>query len=96
MIRDERRLYVHAGIVPGVPLNEQPREALLWIRDEFLSSDADHGFLVVHGHTPVESCFPDLRRNRLNLDTGACFGGPCMVTPIWAYRAGIRCAASGT
>jgi len=76
LIRDERRLYVHAGIVPGVPLNQQPREALLWIRDEFLSSDADHGFLVVHGHTPLETCFPDLRRNRLNLDTGACFGGP--------------------
>jgi serine/threonine protein phosphatase 1 len=76
LFRDGRRLYVHAGIIPGVPLNQQPRQALLWIRDEFLSSDADHGFLVVHGHTPLETSYPDLRPNRLNLDTGACFGGP--------------------
>jgi serine/threonine protein phosphatase 1 len=76
LFRDERRLYVHAGIVPGVPLQQQPRDALLWIRDEFLSSTTDHGFLVVHGHTPLAGGRPDLRRNRLNLDTGACFGGP--------------------
>jgi serine/threonine protein phosphatase 1 len=76
LFRDERRLYVHAGIVPGVPLQQQPRHALLWIRDEFLSSPADHGFLVVHGHTPLRTGRPDLRRNRLNIDTGACFGGP--------------------
>ena len=76
LYRDERRLYVHAGIVPGVPLNQQPRHALMWIRDEFLSSDADHGMLVVHGHTPLPGGKPDLRRNRLNLDTGAVFGGP--------------------
>jgi len=74
--RDERRLYVHAGIVPGVPLEQQPRRALLWIRDEFLSSQDDHGLLVVHGHTPVETGSPDLQPNRLNLDTGAYFGGP--------------------
>jgi serine/threonine protein phosphatase 1 len=76
LFRDERRLYVHAGIMPGVPLNEQKRETLLWVRDEFLSSEADHGFLVVHGHTPLASGVPDLRHNRLNLDTGAVFGGP--------------------
>jgi serine/threonine protein phosphatase 1 len=76
LFRDEHRLYVHAGIIPGVPLRQQPRDALLWIRDEFLSSPADHGFLIVHGHTPLRTGRPDLRRNRLNLDTGACFGGP--------------------
>jgi serine/threonine protein phosphatase 1 len=76
LFREQRRLYVHAGIVPGVPLQQQPRDALLWIRDEFLSSTADHGFLVVHGHTPLRSGRPELRRNRLNIDTGACFGGP--------------------
>jgi serine/threonine protein phosphatase 1 len=30
----------------------------------------------VHGHTPTRSREPDLRPNRLNIDTGACFGGP--------------------
>jgi diadenosine tetraphosphatase ApaH/serine/threonine PP2A family protein phosphatase len=76
LYRDEQRLYVHAGIMPGVPLAKQPRDVLLWIRDEFLSSDVDHGLLVVHGHTPIPAGRPELRPNRLNLDTGACFGGP--------------------
>jgi serine/threonine protein phosphatase 1 len=73
---DSRRLYVHAGIRPGLPLLAQSERDLLWIREPFLSSDADHGSFVVHGHTPTESQLPDLRSNRLNLDTGACFGGP--------------------
>jgi serine/threonine protein phosphatase 1 len=76
LFRDERRLYVHAGIMPGVPLDKQKVHDLLWIRDEFLNSEADHGFLIVHGHTPLAGGVPDLRPNRLNLDTGACFGGP--------------------
>ena len=54
----------------------QEDDDLLWIREPFLSSQTDHGFLVVHGHTPTKSLKPDLRSNRLNLDTGACFGGP--------------------
>ncbi|MEH2513779.1 serine/threonine protein phosphatase 1 [Nitrobacteraceae bacterium AZCC 1564] len=70
------RLYVHAGIRPGVPLPSQSREDLLWIREPFLSSEDDHGVLIVHGHTPTLSDEPELRPNRLNLDTGACFGGP--------------------
>jgi len=46
------------------------------MREPFLSSEEDHGVLVVHGHTPTPSRKPDLRPNRLNIDTGACFGGP--------------------
>ena len=72
---DSKRLYVHAGIRPGVPLYAQSERDLLWIREPFLSSDANHGFFVVHGHTPTKSRLPDLRPNRLNLDTGACFSG---------------------
>jgi len=75
-VTDERRLFVHAGIDPDVPLDEQDRETLLWIREPFLSDPRDHGLFVVHGHTPTEDGVPELRRNRLNLDTGACFGGP--------------------
>jgi serine/threonine protein phosphatase 1 len=73
---DGKRLFVHAGVSPGVPMEMQEEDDLLWIREPFLSSQADHGLLVVHGHTPTKKSKPDLRPNRLNLDTGACFGGP--------------------
>ena len=72
---DHHRLFVHAGVRPGVSIQHQAEKDLLWIREPFLSSDADHGRFVVHGHTPTGSTLPELRPNRLNLDTGACFGG---------------------
>jgi serine/threonine protein phosphatase 1 len=75
-ITDERRFFVHAGARPGIPLQQQSKNDLLWIREPFLSDPRDHGLYVVHGHTPSRSRAPELRRNRLNLDTGACFGGP--------------------
>ena len=62
-------LFVHAGIRPGVQLAAQRRADLLWIRDEFLRSDADHSKIVVHGHTITPE--PELCRNRIGLDTGA-------------------------
>jgi serine/threonine protein phosphatase 1 len=61
--------FVHAGVKPGVPLAEQKQQDLLWIRDEFLLSEANFGKFVVHGHTPVDK--PDFRPNRINIDTGA-------------------------
>ncbi len=61
--------FVHAGVRPGVALDQQEEEDLLWIRDEFLKSEADFGKFIVHGHTPVRE--PDLRPHRLNIDTGA-------------------------
>lgn len=73
---DGRRFYVHAGINPLLPLNAQRERDLIWIREPFLSDHRDYGRLIVHGHTPLESGEPDLRANRLNLDTGAVFGGP--------------------
>jgi serine/threonine protein phosphatase 1 len=63
----------HAGVRPGVPLDRQAEEDLLWIRDEFLSSRADFGKIVVHGHTPAES--PEVLPNRINVDTGAYMTG---------------------
>ena len=72
---DDKRLYVHAGIRPGVALSAQSDHDLLWIREPFLSSENDHGAFIVHGHTPTRSGLPDLRSNRVNVDTGACFGG---------------------
>jgi serine/threonine protein phosphatase 1 len=73
---DGRRFFVHAGVNPATPLETQDDFDLLWIREPFLSHGGDYGRLVVHGHTPLVDGVPDLRGNRLNLDTGAVFGGP--------------------
>ncbi|MGH7043085.1 MAG: metallophosphoesterase family protein [Acetobacteraceae bacterium] len=72
-------LFVHAGIRPGVPIEHQERHDLLWIREPFLSSKADHGVVVVHGHTPRPA--PEVRPNRIGIDTGAVMGGTltCLV-----------------
>lgn len=69
MIIEDGYLFVHAGIRPCVPFESQVEDDLLWIRDPFLNSPADFGKRVVHGHTPVAE--PELRRNRINIDTGA-------------------------
>jgi predicted MPP superfamily phosphohydrolase len=61
--------FTHAGVRPGVPLRRQSEQDLLWIRDEFLQSEQDFGKFIVHGHTPVAK--PDIRSNRINIDTGA-------------------------
>ena len=61
--------FVHAGVRPGIPLAKQREEDLLWIRSEFLNCEDDFGKIVVHGHTPVLQ--PDIRSNRINIDTGA-------------------------
>ena len=67
---------MHAGVDPNKPLDAQDDHDLLWIREPFLSSRRQFGRLIVHGHTPLATAAPDLRDNRLNLDTGAVFGGP--------------------
>jgi serine/threonine protein phosphatase 1 len=61
--------FVHAGVRPGIPLSQQKEEDLLWIRDEFLESEERFSKYIVHGHTPVRE--PDIRPNRINIDTGA-------------------------
>ena len=62
-------LAVHAGLRPGISLENQRTADLLGIRRDFTEHAGDFGCIVVHGHTPVSS--PDLRRNRINIDTGA-------------------------
>lgn len=66
-------LFVHAGVRPGVPLDQQDPLDLRWIRREFLESAADHGAVVVHGH----SIRPEvqLHPNRIGIDTGAYASG---------------------
>jgi serine/threonine protein phosphatase 1 len=61
--------FVRAGARPGIPLDEQQEADLLWIRNEFLESEDNFGKYIVHGHTPVRA--PDIRPNRINIDTGA-------------------------
>ncbi len=72
-------LFVHAGIRPELPLEEQDSADLLWIREPFLSWAGDLGTVVVHGHTPGKA--PVIWPNRIGIDTGACFGGQltCLV-----------------
>jgi serine/threonine protein phosphatase 1 len=62
-------LFVHAGIRPDIPIEQQDVNDLIWIRNEFLESTRDHERFIVHGHTPVPH--PDIRHNRINIDTGA-------------------------
>ena len=67
-------LFVHAGIRPGVKPAKQTETDLLWIRDAFLLDTRDHGPLIVHGHSPVEAATH--YGNRINIDSGAAYGGP--------------------
>lgn len=62
-------LFVHAGVRPGVALEQQDPEDFLWIRGDFLEAPHRLGCIVVHGHTPAEA--PFLGADRINIDTGA-------------------------
>jgi serine/threonine protein phosphatase 1 len=64
-------LFVHAGIHPDKALDQQTPEDMLWIRDAFLEADCDFGKVVVHGHSVTE--VPEMRENRIGIDTGACY-----------------------
>jgi serine/threonine protein phosphatase 1 len=85
---DEKRFFVHAGIMPGIPFTQQRKEVLLWIREPFLSDTSDHGLYIVHGHTPTGTGSPDLCANRLNLDTLAWYGNPLMAAVFDERRVG--------
>jgi serine/threonine protein phosphatase 1 len=61
--------FAHAGVKPNVELSRQKESDLLWIRDEFLSSNGDFGKIIVHGHTPTHQI--EVGSNRINIDTGA-------------------------
>lgn len=70
----EEQFFVHAGIRPGIPLNQQDEEDLLWIRQEFHIAAEPHPKLIVHGHTPIGEATH--YGNRVNLDSGAGYGKP--------------------
>jgi serine/threonine protein phosphatase 1 len=84
MHRDEERglVFVHGGIDPKTFPNESD-ELRMWTRSEKFFRSARwpereelKNILVIHGHTPTEDFEPDVQPRRINVDTGACFGGP--------------------
>lgn len=64
--------FVHAGVDPDVSIDAQEKGALLWIRSKFLASKKDFGVRVIHGHTPNDN--PEVRPNRINVDTACVYG----------------------
>lgn len=80
-------LFVHAGVRPGVSLDRQTETDLLWIRDAFLTEAESFGPLVVHGHTAI--CEATHYGNRLNLDSGAAYGGPLSAVVIEGSEAAL-------
>lgn len=68
-VRSGDYYFVHAGIRPGVALDRQTREDMLWIREDFLPDRRSHGAVIVHGHTITRSV--ERHANRIGIDTGA-------------------------
>jgi serine/threonine protein phosphatase 1 len=83
---DGLRFFVHAGIDPTVPLDQQDDATMLWTRERYPDT-LDPGRLIVHGHTPLSSNYPEQRPYRLNLDTGAVYGGPLSAAVFTADKA---------
>ncbi len=61
--------FVHAGIRPGIPLAEQRKKDLRWIREEFLATREAHEKVIVYGHTISDDVVE--AGNRIGIDTGA-------------------------
>ncbi|MEL6364959.1 MAG: metallophosphoesterase family protein [Pseudomonadota bacterium] len=67
-------IFVHAGLRPGVPLEEQEADDLLWIRSEFHKApEAAPGRVVVHGHHRQRKIANE--PGRIGVDTGAVLTG---------------------
>ena len=82
----EDYIFVHAGMRDAIPIEEQSEHDLLWIRDEFIFSEYDHGRPVIFGHTPRKE--PMVRNNRIGIDTGAVYGGrlTCVELPGFIFH----------
>eukprot|EP01037_Dinobryon_pediforme_P001774 gene1774-1804_t len=73
LIRIGDFVFVHAGIRPGVALEDQSTGDLRWIRGEFIEDTAPRDFAVVHGHTITAE--PQMTPVRIGIDTGAFASG---------------------
>jgi len=78
-------IFVHAGLVPRVPLNQQQEKDLLWIRDPFIHSTYNFGKTVIFGHTPFKE--PFVTKNKIGIDTGAFYGNKltCIELPAQKF-----------
>ncbi len=79
--REGDYLFVHAGVRPGIPLERQDPDDLMWIREEFLTDARDFGAVVVHGHSI--SPRPENLANRIGVDTGAYMTGHLTCAVLW-------------
>jgi len=77
---------VHAGFRPGVAIEDQSLEDLIWIREPFIFSDYDFGKTVIFGHTPIAE--PLMMDNKIGLDTGAVYGNrlTCLELPRMKFH----------
>lgn len=79
-------MFTHAGVRPGVALDQQSEHDLIWIRSEFIPNQQLYEKVIVHGHTPA---FPmEILPNRINVDTHAYYSGvlSCIVLQGTHYR----------
>lgn len=79
--REGDYLFVHAGVRPGVPIDRQDPDDLMWIREEFLADQRDFGAVVVHGHSIRPD--PENLANRIGVDTGAYTTGHLTCAVLW-------------
>ena len=73
--REGGYIFVHAGLLPPGSRWFEQDDYRMWIRDDFLDSDADFGGVVVFGHTPSKNGLPRIEPNKIGIDTGAAYGG---------------------
>jgi len=71
MVLTERHCFVHAGIDPHVPIEEQDGRTTRWIRDGFLDYPDPFEKIVVHGHSITQTGLPEVLPNRIAVDTGS-------------------------
>ncbi|KAA6184146.1 serine/threonine protein phosphatase [Thiohalocapsa marina] len=75
-------LFVHAGVRPGVPLEAQHEQDLIWIREPFLSRDHGLPYIVVHGHSITKDFRIERTNHRIGIDTGAFRSGTLTALPL--------------
>ena len=75
-------IFVHAGVRPGIAIEQQSEDDLVWIRAGFLDHAGPFEALIVHGHTAID--VPTHYGNRVNIDTSAAYGGPLTAVVVEA------------
>ncbi|MBL4750357.1 MAG: metallophosphoesterase [Amylibacter sp.] len=84
-IETDKYIFVHAGIRPNVAMDQQTEDDLVWIRGPFFEHTQSFGKVVIHGHTVIDQVTD--YGNRINIDTGAAWGGPISV--VFADDTGV-------